>query len=65
MYDIFDEEYIQRTWEKEIREEGREEGIKVGEARGRTEGIDAMIANMRKAGISEDMIQNVAKMSRA
>ncbi len=54
---LYDEEYIQNAREKEV----REEGIKVGEARG----IDAMIANMRKAGISEDMIQNVAKMSRA
>ncbi len=65
MSNLYDEEYIQRTWEKEIREEGikvgEERGIKLGEERG----IDTVLANMRKAGISEDMIQNIAKMSRA
>ncbi len=48
MYDIFDEEYIQNARERESH----------------MEGIDAMVANLRKIGINEDAIQNAAEMSR-
>ncbi len=72
MFSLYDDEQIQKAMMRDARKEGlaegRMEGIKEGEMRGeirgRMEGIDAMIANMRKAGISDEMMQNVANMTR-
>ena len=55
MFSLYDDEQIQKAMMREAHKEGIKEG--------RMEGIDAMIANMRKAGISDEMIQNVANMS--
>ncbi len=59
MFSLYDDEQIQKA----MMRDARKEGIKEGEMRGRMEGIDAMIANMRKAGISDEMIQNVSNMT--
>ncbi len=76
MFSLYDDEQIQKAMMRDARKEGemrgrmegRMEGIKEGEMRGEMRGekrgIDAMIANMRKAGISDEMIQNVANMTR-
>ncbi len=55
MFSLYDDEQIQKA----MMRDARKEGIKEGEMRG----IDAMIANMRKAGISDEMIQNVTNMT--
>ena len=55
MFSLYDDEQIQKAMMREHE--------KIGETRGRMEGIDAMIANMRKAGISDEMIQNIKNMS--
>ncbi len=51
MFSLYDDEQIQKAMMRDARKEGR------------MEGIDAMIANMRKAGISDEMIQNIKNMS--
>ena len=55
MFSLYDDEQIQKAMMREHE--------KIAETRGRMEGIDAMIANMRKAGISDEMIQNIKNMS--
>ncbi len=57
MFSLYDDEQIQKAMMRDARKEGRMEG--------RMEGIDAMISNMRKAGISDEMIRNVANMSQS
>ena len=59
MFLLYDDEQIFNAAMREHAKAARAEGIKEGEMRG----IDAMIANMRKAGISDEMIQNVTNMT--
>ena len=70
----YDEERTFAAMRREEREIGREEGIAEGRAEGIIEGIakgksegkaeerKSLIAKIRAAGVSEDMIQNVLSM---
>ena len=73
MFSLYDDEQIFNAAMREHAKTARAEGIKEGRMEGRMEGlkegemrgIDAMIANMRKAGISDEMIRNAANMSQS
>ncbi len=61
MFSLYDDEQIQKA----MMRDARKEGIKEGETRGRMEGIDAMIANLKNMGVSEEMLRNAANMSQS
>ncbi len=61
MFSLYDDEQIQKA----MMREAHKEGIKIGETRGRMEGIDAMIANLKNMGVSEKVLQNAANMSQS
>ena len=61
MFSLYDDEQIQKA----MMREAHKEGVKVGEMRGRMEGIDAMIANLKSMGVSEEMLRNAANMSQS
>ena len=61
MFSLYDDEQIQKAMMREHE--------KIGETRGRMEGrmegIDAMIANLKSMGVSEEMLRNAANMSQS
>ena len=61
MFSLYDDEQIQKA----MMRDARKEGIKEGEMRGRMEGIDAMIANLKNMGVSEEMLRSAANMSQS
>ncbi len=77
MFSLYDDEQIQKAMMRDARKEGRMEGIKEGEMRGEMRGrmegikegemrgIDAMIANLRNMGVSEEVLRNAANMSQS
>ncbi len=69
MFSLYDDEQIFNAAMREHAKAARAEGIKEGEMRGRMEGrmegIDAMIANLKNMGVSEEMLRNAANMSQS
>ena len=61
MFSLYDDEQIQKAMMRDARKEGRMEGIREGEMRG----IDAMIANLKNMGVSEEMLRKAANMSQS
>ena len=57
MFSLYDDEQIQKAMMREHE--------KIGETRGRMEGIDAMIANLKNLGVSEEVLRNAANMSQS
>ena len=57
MFSLYDDEQIQKAMMRDARKEGRMEG--------RMEGIDAMIANLKTMGVSEEVLRNAANMSQS
>ncbi len=57
MFSLYDDEQIQKA----MMRDARKEGIREGEMRG----IDAMIANLKNMGVSEEMLRNAANMSQS
>ena len=65
MFSLYDDEQIFNAAMREHAKTARAEGIKKGEMRGRTEGIDEMIANLKNMGVSEEVLRNAANMSQS
>ena len=69
MFSLYDDEQIQKAMMREAHKEGikegRMEGRMEGRVEGRMEGIDAMIANLKNMGVSEEMLRNAANMSQS
>ena len=65
MFSLYDDEQIQKAVVREARKQAHAEGIKEGELRGEKRGIDAMIANLRNMGVSEDILRSAANMSQS
>ncbi len=53
MFSLYDDEQIQKAMMRDARKEGR------------MEGIDAMIANLKNMGVSEEMLLNAVDMSQS
>ncbi len=65
MFSLYDDEQIQKAMMRDARKEGIKEGEMRGRTEGRMEGIDAMIANLKNMGVSEEVLRNAANMSQS